>query len=130
MGHTHNDIALHVNPRLPQNYIVRNTKINGRWGKEDTTASLPFTLKRGEKFAIQILVTENEYLISVNGLHFTTYTHRIPYQRVTCVQVKGDIRDATLEHLPMKVGNDGFFFLNSWEFLEKIHFNLKFRMDR
>ncbi|KAJ6650131.1 Galectin-9, partial [Pseudolycoriella hygida] len=29
------DIALHVNPRLPQNYIVRNCKINGQWGTEE-----------------------------------------------------------------------------------------------
>lgn len=103
LGHTHNDVALHVNPRLPQNYIVRNTKINGRWGKEETTASLPFKLKRGERFAIQILVTEDKYLISVNGLHFTTYEHRISYQRVTCVQLKGDISDGTVEQLPLKV---------------------------
>lgn len=102
-GHTHNDIALHINPRLPQNYIVRNSKINGRWGKEETTASLPFKLKRGQRFAIQILVTDSEYLISVNGLHFTTYAHRIPYQRVTCVQVRGDICDAKIEQLPIKV---------------------------
>lgn len=111
MGHTHNDIALHVNPRLPQNYIVRNAKINGKWGKEETTASLPFKLKRGEKFAIQILVTEDTYLISVNGLHFTTFAHRIPYQRVTCVQVKGDISDAIFQHLPLKVPNTCFTFV-------------------
>lgn len=103
LGHTHNDIALHVNPRLPQNYIVRNSKINGKWGKEECTSSLPFTLKRGERFTVQILVTEDCYLISVNGLHFTTYAHRIPYQRVVCVQVTGDICDVKLEQLPIKV---------------------------
>ncbi|XP_055297015.1 galectin-4-like isoform X2 [Sitodiplosis mosellana] len=101
LGHTHNDIALHINPRLPQNYIVRNSKINGRWGKEETTASLPFKLKRGERFAMQILVTEDTYLISVNGLHFTNFAHRIPYQRVTCVQVKGDVSDVMVEHFPI-----------------------------
>lgn len=105
LGHTHNDIALHINPRLPQNYIVRNTKINGRWGKEETTASLPFKLERGERFVIQILVTDEQYLISVNGLHFTNYSHRIPYHKVTCVQIKGDVRDAKIEHLPIKVRN-------------------------
>lgn len=103
LGHLHNDIALHINPRLPQNYIVRNTKINGRWGKEETTASLPFKLKRDERFAIQILVTESTYLISVNGLHFTTFAHRIPFDRVTCVQLVGDVVEGDIEHLPIKV---------------------------
>lgn len=106
MGHTHNDIAVHINPRIPQNYIVRNSKINGRWGKEETTASLPFKLKRDERFAIQILVTESNYLISVNGLHFTTFNHRIPFDRVTCVQLCGDVCDANIEHLPIKVKNE------------------------
>lgn len=101
---------MHVNPRLPQNYIVRNSKINGRWGKEETTASLPFKLKRGERFAIQILVTDDQYLISVNGLHFTNFEHRIPYQRVTCVQVKGDVTDAMVEHFPIMVRKIFHFF--------------------
>lgn len=101
-GHSHHDIALHVNPRLPQNYIVRNTKINGRWGKEEVTSSLPFSLKRGNRFAIQILVTEENYLISVNGLHFTLYAHRIPYNRVTCLQVTGDVTDVNVEQLPIQ----------------------------
>lgn len=92
-GHLHQDIALHVNPRLPQNYIVRNTKINGRWGKEEQTSSLPFLLKRGSQFSIQILITEENYLISLNGLHFTLYGHRMPYSRVTCLQVTGDVTD-------------------------------------
>lgn len=113
LGHTHNDIALHINPRLPQNYIVRNSKINGRWGKEETTASIPFKLKRGERFAIQILVTEDKYLVSVNGLHFTNYTHRIPYNSVTCVQVKGDITDAKVEHFPIMV-KTLYYYSHSW----------------
>lgn len=101
-GHFHKDIALHVNPRLPQNYIVRNSKINGNWGKEEVTSALPFTLKRGNPFGIQILVTESEYLISVNGLHYALYTHRVPYQRVTCIQVTGGVSDVHVEHLPVQ----------------------------
>lgn len=100
-GHSHDDIALHVNPRLPQNYIVRNSQINGRWGKEEVTSAMPFTLKRGHPFSVQILVTETNYLISVNGLHFALFYHRVPYQRVTCLQVNGDVSDVQVQQLPV-----------------------------
>lgn len=93
------DVALHINPRLPQNYIVRNCKINGTWAKEEVTSAMPFSLKRGEPFAMQVLVTESEYYISVNGFHFAAYKHRIPYARVTCLQVRGDVTDVNVEQL-------------------------------
>lgn len=63
---------------------------------------MPFTLERGEQFSIQIMVTEEEYFISVNGLHFAQYKHRVPYQRVTCVQVVGDVTDVEIQQLPMQ----------------------------
>lgn len=98
----HKDVALHINPRLPQNYIVRNAKINGNWGKEETTSALPFNLLRGDTFAIQILVTESEFNISVNGRHFAAFAHRIPYQRITCLQVIGDVADVEVEQMPVQ----------------------------
>lgn len=105
-GHTHDDIALHVNPRLPQNYIVRNTKTGGDWGKEEVTSAQPFLLKRGHPFGIQILVTENDYLISVNGLHYTLYQHRVPFQRVTCLQVVGGVSDVQVQQSPVEAYPD------------------------
>lgn len=101
LGLQSKDIALHINPRLPQNYIVRNCKINGHWGKEEVTSPLPFALKRGCPFAIQVLVTESEYYISVDGRHFASFRHRIPYGRVTCLQVVGDVTDVEVEQLPV-----------------------------
>lgn len=93
------DIALHINPRLPQNYIVRNSYVNGNWDKEEVTSALPFNLKRGHTFAIQILITESEYFISINGHHFASFKHRIPYNRVRCLQVKGDVTDIEVEQV-------------------------------
>lgn len=101
-GHLHRDIALHVNARLPQNYIVRNTLTNGSWGKEEATSAQPFTLKRGCPFGIQIHVTESDYLISVNGHHYTLYRHRLPLQRVTCLQVVGDVSDVQVQQSPVE----------------------------
>ncbi|XP_067623858.1 galectin-4-like isoform X2 [Eurosta solidaginis] len=94
---TTRDVALHINPRLPQNYIVRNTKAKGVWGKEEVSSALPFSLHRGSHFAIQIFITDNDYLISVNGIHFAKYAHRLPYTAVSTIEVKGDVEDVSME---------------------------------
>lgn len=91
------DIALHINPRLPQNYIVRNTKIRGVWGREEVASALPFSLRRGQPFSIQVLFTDECYMISVNGYHFCKYFHRLPYKTVTSIEVKGEIDDVQVE---------------------------------
>lgn len=91
------DIALHFNPRLPQNYIVRTSKINNTWGKEECNSPLPFSLHRGHKFSVQILVTETEYLISVNGKHFGSFRHRLPFNRVSFLTVRGDVMDIVVD---------------------------------
>uniref|UniRef100_A0A1L8DQ94 Galectin n=1 Tax=Nyssomyia neivai TaxID=330878 RepID=A0A1L8DQ94_9DIPT len=87
------DIALHVNPRLPQNYIVRNSRVGGVWGNEERTSALPFSLHRGSSFIIQILFTTSSYLISVNGRHVAAFVHRLPFTKVKCVEVRGDVHD-------------------------------------
>ncbi|KAM8718209.1 hypothetical protein ACLKA7_004853 [Drosophila subpalustris] len=91
------DVALHINPRLPQNYIVRNTKVNDVWGREEVSSALPFLLCRGDKFAIQVLITEASYMISINGEHFAEYAHRLPYAGVKILEVKGDVEDVQME---------------------------------
>ncbi|XP_017065612.1 galectin-8 isoform X3 [Drosophila eugracilis] len=90
------DVALHINPRLPQNYIVRNTKVHDIWGSEEVSSALPFLLSRGDKFSIQVLVTEACYMISVNGQHFASYTHRIPYRDICILEVKGDVSNVEM----------------------------------
>lgn len=91
------DIALHFNPRLPQNYVVRNSKINGTWGDEERCSALPFLLHRDSIFLIQILVTKKDYSISVNGRHFAHYAHRLPVHLVRGLEVKGDVADVSCE---------------------------------
>ncbi|XP_055375875.1 galectin-4-like isoform X2 [Condylostylus longicornis] len=91
------DIALHFNPRLPQNYIVRNCKIKNVWSTEEVASIMPFVLERGKSFTLQILITEEEYLLSVNGHHFAAFRHRLPYTNIKCLEVKGDVKDIQFE---------------------------------
>lgn len=98
-GNGHRDIALHINPRLPQNYIVRNCLCNGTWGTEEVTSPLPFRLRRGHPFAVQVLCTETDYYIAVDGRHFAAFRHRLPYQKVSSLQVFGDVTHVQVDQL-------------------------------
>lgn len=96
------DVALHINPRLPQNYIVRNTKVRDVWGREEVSSALPFLLRRGDRFAIQVLITDACYMISINGNHFAEYAHRLPLSGVKILDVKGDVEDVKMERTVVK----------------------------
>lgn len=93
------DLALHFNPRLPQNYIVRNCRIKGVWGKEEVASPLSFNLHRGKKFKVQILVTDKEFLMCVNDRHFNSFKHRLPFKKICALEVKGDVKDVNVEQL-------------------------------
>lgn len=47
---------------------------------------------------MQILLTQTEFNISFNGTHFAAFTHRLPYNRIKCLQVKGDVSDVVVEY--------------------------------
>lgn len=97
LGNEKGDIALHFNPRLPQNYVVRNSKINGHWGEEERCSALPFLLHRDSTFLIQIVVTMKDYSISVNGRHFAHFAHRLPFHLVKTLEVRGHVAEVSCE---------------------------------
>lgn len=88
---------MHVRPQLPQHYIIRNSKIQGVWGKPEIASALPFNLKSGNDFCIQILVTERRFLVGVNGIHFCKFYHRLVYRDIETIEVKGDLQDISVE---------------------------------
>ncbi|XP_062142313.1 galectin-6 isoform X1 [Drosophila sulfurigaster albostrigata] len=96
------DIILQIAPRLPQNYIVRNSRLMGKWGPEENSSNLHFPLKRGKYFWIQVLLTEESFYISVNGFHFTKYNYRMPYKWLKAIEVSGDVTDVIIESFYVK----------------------------
>lgn len=98
LNNTHRDIALHLNPRMPQNCVVRNSKHKKRWGKEEIASSVPFDLHRGNDFIIHILVTDEGYLIAINGKHFASFGHRFPYQKVKGIEIR-DVTDVEVDQI-------------------------------
>ncbi|XP_053612267.1 galectin-4-like isoform X2 [Plodia interpunctella] len=90
------DVAVHFNIRLPQHYVVRNTRRHDKWGPEETTSFRIFPFKTDRPFTIEILVDEKETLWAVDGEFYCRYAHRNPSPlAATWVQVNG-VRDAAL----------------------------------
>ncbi|CAH2108333.1 unnamed protein product [Euphydryas editha] len=90
------DIAVHFNVRLPQCYVVRNTRRHDKWGTEETTAYRLFPFKINQPFSIEVLVDEKETLWAVDGEHYCSFAHRNPSAlNAEWIQVTG-VRDATL----------------------------------
>lgn len=57
------DIAFHINPRLDQKIIVRNSLIKSKWGEEERHAVKRYPMERGMYFEIQIFIHEKEYMV-------------------------------------------------------------------
>ncbi|KAJ8721465.1 hypothetical protein PYW07_002240 [Mythimna separata] len=91
------EIAVHFNVRLPQCYVVRNTRRHSKWGVEETTAFRQFPFKVNQPFTIEIVVDEKETLWAIDGMQYCSYAHRNPSPLAAdWVQVTG-IRDAALK---------------------------------
>lgn len=76
------NVALHFNPRVTDEVVVRNSFLDGEWGEEDReNTSFPF--EESEPFEIFISSQPDAYKIYVNGVFFVDYPHRMPCQSVS-----------------------------------------------
>lgn len=65
-------------------------------------------------------MTESEFYISFNGQHFAAFRHRLPFNRIQCLQVKGDVSDVDVEYgnvleYPDRLSGDGCGPINDIE---------------
>lgn len=84
-------IAFHFNPRLDQRYVVRNCRIRGEWGDEETTSLAKFNFEQGKKFTIDILICTDKFMVAVDGYHFCGFGYRIPLKEITDMDVHGRV---------------------------------------
>ncbi|KAM7057690.1 galectin-4 isoform 1-T1 [Molossus nigricans] len=92
------DVALHINPRLSEDIVVRNSYLNGSWGSEEKKLTYnPFG--RGLFFDLSIRCGIDRFKVYGNGQHLFDFSHRLPaFQRVDTVEIEGDV---TLSYVQM-----------------------------
>ncbi|XP_060717027.1 cytolytic toxin-alpha-like [Tachysurus vachellii] len=82
------DIAFHFNPRMSS--VVLNSRRNGTWDKNLVeTPGGPFVC--GAVFDIIVVIKPECYEVMVNGQVSYTFEHRIPVDKVTTLNIDGDV---------------------------------------
>ncbi|XP_048521324.1 galectin-8 isoform X3 [Dendroctonus ponderosae] len=82
------DIVFHFNPRLALRYIVRNSRFNNSWGEEESTSVEKFHLNRNKTFELQIVTTDHEFLVALDGRHICAYVYRTSLEKVNKIEVE------------------------------------------
>jgi hypothetical protein len=91
------DIALHFNPRFSDGFVVRNSRIKNNWCNEEREPNyLPF--EPNQEFNIIIAVEEKVYQILINGIHFIDFCHRLPFSKVNCIAIDGDVKIRSIQY--------------------------------
>ncbi|XP_004388198.1 galectin-4 isoform X1 [Trichechus manatus latirostris] len=85
------DVAMHINPRLNEGVVVRNSHLNGSWGSEERNISYnPFG--PGQFFDLSIRCGTDRFKVYGNGQHLFDFYHRLTaFQRVDVLEIKGDV---------------------------------------
>ncbi|XP_054158747.1 galectin-7-like [Oppia nitens] len=100
----HSSIALHVNPRVHEDYVVLNSRHHKSWGSEERHTHT-HQLHRGNNFSIAIHVEHEYYRVEVNGVPLAYFHHRMPYQCVGALFIDGDV---DIHNVEIKHGGGGY----------------------
>uniref|UniRef100_A0A672N0I2 Galectin n=1 Tax=Sinocyclocheilus grahami TaxID=75366 RepID=A0A672N0I2_SINGR len=82
------DIAFDFNPRMDQK-VVMNSFRNGGWEAEESVSDNPF--KKGQPFEMFTVIKSEGYQVYVNGKELHTFKHRIPLEKVSTLNISGDV---------------------------------------
>ncbi|XP_040832560.1 galectin-4 [Ochotona curzoniae] len=85
------DVALHINPRMDEGTVVRNSLLNGSWGTEERKMGHnPFG--HGQYFDLSIRCGTDRFKVYANGQHLFDYAHRYPaFHKVDMIEIQGDV---------------------------------------
>uniref|UniRef100_A0A6J0U4A0 Galectin n=1 Tax=Pogona vitticeps TaxID=103695 RepID=A0A6J0U4A0_9SAUR len=91
-GHASKDIGLSLIVSFTEKSIVRNSRIAGKWGKEERTIPyFPFTPE--DSFKMELFCEHQQIRVLLDGRQLCSFSHRVqPVQRVTALQISGDLK--------------------------------------
>uniref|UniRef100_A0A8B9GUA3 Galectin n=1 Tax=Astyanax mexicanus TaxID=7994 RepID=A0A8B9GUA3_ASTMX len=79
------DIAFHINPRIREGIVIRNSLIGGCWGDEERDCDFnPFLEGHNN--------VSKKFKVYANGQHLCTFYHRSPYSQINMLEVQGDVQ--------------------------------------
>ncbi|KAK1157568.1 galectin-9-like isoform X2 [Acipenser oxyrinchus oxyrinchus] len=91
-------IAFHLNPRLDENTVVRNSLLGEKWGPEERKLSAGMPFIRGQAFMMAIVCESHRYSVSVNGKHCFDFSHRVSQlQQIDVLEIAGDVTLAAVQ---------------------------------
>lgn len=86
------DIALHLNPRMKEKVIVRNSYLHSSWGEEERHMT-HFPFSPGMYFELIIFCEPHHYSVAVNGVHTLEYKHRYKQlNKISILEIDGNIQ--------------------------------------
>ncbi|CAB1450412.1 unnamed protein product [Pleuronectes platessa] len=86
------DIVFHMNPRVREGVVVRNSMIGGCWGQEDRELAMsPFM--EGQYFDMSIRCGNQRFKVFVNGQHLFDFFHRFQsFNEIDMLEIEGDVQ--------------------------------------
>ncbi|XP_017286560.1 galectin-4 [Kryptolebias marmoratus] len=85
------DIAFHMNPRVKEGVVVRNSRTGGKWGTEDRELSKnPFM--EGQYFDMSIRCGNQKFKVFVNEQHLFDFSHRTSFCEIDKLEIEGDVQ--------------------------------------
>ncbi|XP_028818436.1 galectin-4-like [Denticeps clupeoides] len=86
------DIAFHLNPRILEGIVVRNSQLGGLWGQEEQEIFFnPF--QEGQYFDLSIRCGNWRFKVYVNGQHMCNFIHRYQqFTQIDMILIEGDVQ--------------------------------------
>ncbi|XP_054724961.1 32 kDa beta-galactoside-binding lectin-like isoform X2 [Uloborus diversus] len=98
------DILFQLNPRLEEGRVVRNSRLDDTWSKEESSSDCPF--KPDEPFLLTVGVTPLAFEVLLDGKEWLEYAHKQDISNAMTLFVEGDLQpldisvDSALSNLP------------------------------